>query len=126
MEIKSLCALHDIYKAIKDFEVRFQLKHSLSLNEGRLLCTLKSKEYTSSEIADLLDLSTSNTSKVIKSAEDKDLIKRTMGKDDKRQMFFTITETGLKKVKEIGCECKERVAAEELLKKIRNKETSNI
>ena len=65
--------------------------YDLSLNEGMLLCTLlNTPKLTSSEIAEALGLSASNTSKVIRSVEEKKLITRLIGKEDKRQMrFFT-------------------------------------
>ena len=47
---------------------------------------------TSSEIAEALGLSTSNTSKVIRSVEGKKLITRLIGKEDKRQMRFLLRQ----------------------------------
>ncbi|NDV67811.1 MarR family winged helix-turn-helix transcriptional regulator [Dysgonomonas sp. 25] len=100
----NICILRDIYKLIRDFEVQFQQKYGLCLNEGMLLCTLKDKQYTSGEIAELLGLTCSNTSKIIKACETKGLILRALGKDDKRQMYFKISDAGLTKLTEIRCE----------------------
>ncbi|NDV65303.1 MarR family winged helix-turn-helix transcriptional regulator [Bacteroides sp. 224] len=102
--MRNLCTLREIYRVIRDFEEKFQQEHGLSLNEGMLLCGLKSKQCTSSEIAKALGLTNSNTSKVIKSAEDKGYIERSIGKDDKRQMYFSITEAGRIKIANIGTE----------------------
>lgn len=104
MEMKNLCSLRDIYRTIRDFEIKFQQDHGLSLNEGMLLCSLKEQTYSSSEIAEALGLTNSNASKVLKSAEDKGYIERIIGKDDKRQMYFAITSSGLNKLAEIKCE----------------------
>lgn len=46
----ALCSLRDMYRAIREFEIAFLQNHGLCLNEGMLLCTLCSKEYSSSEI----------------------------------------------------------------------------
>lgn len=102
--MNTLCSLRDIYRAIREFELEFQQKHDLCLNEGMLLCSLKSEKYSSGEIAELLGLTNSNTSKVIKSVEDKGLVERILGKGDKRQMYFILTEIGKNKLNEIQCE----------------------
>lgn len=90
--METLCRIRDIYRAIAEFEVKFMQEFDLSLNEGMLLCTLlNTPKRTSSEIAEALGLSASNTSKVIRSVEDKKLITRLVGKTDKRQMHFALT-----------------------------------
>lgn len=104
MEMHNLCSLRDIYRLIRDFEVRFQQDHELSLNEGMLLCSLRGNTFTSGEVAEMLGLTHSNASKVIKSAEEKGHIKRTPCKEDKRKMYFEITEAGINKLSEIQVE----------------------
>lgn len=101
---ETLCSIRDIYRSIRNFEAEFHKEHALSLNEGMLLCSLKTGKYSSGEIADMLGLTCSNASKVIKSVEDKGLIKRMLGEGDKRQMYFCITEAGVDKLLEIKCE----------------------
>ncbi len=103
-QVKTLCRIRDIYRSIADFESAFQQKYGLNLNEGMLLCTLNSNKYSSSEIAEILCLSNSNTSKVIKSVEQQGYVKRIMGKDDKRQMYFSLTEAGRKRLESIKCD----------------------
>lgn len=105
--MKNFCTLRNIYRSIREFELKFQQKHGLCLNEGMLLCSLQSGKYSSSEIAEMLGLTNSNTSKVIKSVEDKGYIERILGQDDKRQMYFLITESGASKLSEIKCESSE-------------------
>jgi len=101
---ESLCSIRDIYRSIRNFEMEFQKEHALSLNEGMLLCSLKTGKRSSGEIADMLGLTNSNASKVIKSVEDKGYVKRMLGEGDKRQMYFCITEGGKDKLVEIRCE----------------------
>ena len=102
-QVNMLCQIRDVYRAIYEFELNFQHSYDLSLNEGMLLCSLNAQKYSSNELAGVLGLSNSNTSKVIKSVEKKRLIKRIVGKDDKRQMYFTLTDLGRKKLESIKC-----------------------
>lgn len=99
--MRALCKLRDINRLIRDFETFFQQKHDLSLNEGMLLCSLKQGKFSSSELAEMLGLSASNTSKVIKAVENKGFVERFLGKDDKRQMYFILSESGKNKLKTI-------------------------
>lgn len=99
-----LCKIRTMYKLIALFETELESKYSVSLNEGMLLCILsKQKQLSSGEIAEQLSLTTSNASKVIKAVESKKLIRRVIGKSDKRQMYFSITEKGLNILSNIKC-----------------------
>lgn len=117
MEIKNLCTLREIYRAIRNFEISFQEKYDLCLNEGLLLCNLRSRKLTSTEIAESLDVTPSNASKLIRSVEEKGFIKRSMGKDDRRQMYFSLSASGKEKLKNIACECDD-IEPDEILKSI--------
>ena len=75
----TLCYIREIYQAISEFEIFFHQKYGISLNEGMLLCSLKNGSLPAGEIAKKLNLSQSNTSKVLKSVESKKLVKRTLG-----------------------------------------------
>lgn len=112
-----ICTLRDIYRSIRDFDEKFQQKHDLCLNEGMLLCSLKDAMLTSSQLADVLGLTASNTSKVIKSVEKKSLVERILGKDDKRQMYFALTVLGKNKLDVIK---QEEQQVLKLLKQIEN------
>lgn len=97
--METLCRIRDIYRAIAEFEVKFIQEFDLSLNEGMLLCTLlNTPKLTSSEIAEALGMSASNTSKVIRSVEEKKLITRLIGKEDKRTMRFVLTADGKNRI----------------------------
>ena len=95
MESNKICRLRKVYRAIAALENQIEKAFGLSINEAMLLCTLNEKEkMASGEIAESLDLSCSNASKMICSVEKKMLIKRRLGKEDKRQMYFSLTEKG--------------------------------
>lgn len=99
--MKTLCTVRDINRCIRDFELFFQQKYNLCLNEGMLLCSLREATLSSSDLAEALGLTNSNTSKVIKSVEEKKLIERALGKEDKRQMYFNLTDAGRAKLAEL-------------------------
>lgn len=102
--METLCRIRDIYRAIIEYESHFEKVYGLCLNEGMLLCSLnKEGELSSGRIADLLGLTQSNTSKVIRSVEEKGLVKRVVGKTDKRQMYFRLTSKGREKLASISC-----------------------
>ncbi len=102
--MKTLHKIRDIYRSIADYEQRFEKTYNLCLNEGMLLCSLfDSKPLSSGEVAELLQLTASNTSKIIKSIENKGLIKRMLGNKDKRQMYFSLTAKGKEQLQAIDC-----------------------
>lgn len=90
-----LCRVRDIYRTINSFEEDIYNKYGVKLNEAMMLCSLsKFKQCSSGEIAELLGLTNSNSSKVIASVEKKGLVERIIGKHDKRQMIFQLTDLG--------------------------------
>ncbi len=103
-EEKTLCRIRDIYRSIAIFELNFEGKYNICLNEGMLLCSLQDNQYSSSQLAEALGLTNSNASKVIRSLEQKGLIERNIGADDKRQMYFSLSEKGKLKLANIRCE----------------------
>ena len=38
--MESFCKIRDVYRAITEFEARFEKRYGLGLNEGSLLCAL--------------------------------------------------------------------------------------
>ena len=101
-KIGIFCKIRDIHIAIMEFEKNIIEKHGISLNEGMLLCSLhETTALSSTELSEILNLTTSNTSKILKSVENKKLIKRHLGKTDKRSMCFSLTSNGVNKLEEI-------------------------
>ncbi|WP_231477587.1 winged helix DNA-binding protein [Prevotella sp. HUN102] len=101
----TLCKIRNIQRAIISFETQLEKKYQLCLNEAMLLCTLRKNKYMSSgEIAEALGLTCSNTSKVIKSVENKKLVERINGDEDRRQMYFSLSKPGYDKLSSIKCD----------------------
>ena len=102
--MEKLCKIRDLQRAVAQFEMHFEKLYGIGLNEGMLLCSLSESERLSSgEIGELLGLTPSNTSKVIKSVENKGLVERVMGMEDKRQMYFSLSRDGKVLLKKIKC-----------------------
>lgn len=99
---KELCRIRDVARAVAHFEQNLQTEFGLNLNEAMLLCSLFEQEIRSSgEIGQLLGLTSSNASKVICSVEKKGFIKRSYGRNDKRQMYFSLTTKGSEKIEQL-------------------------
>lgn len=114
-----LCRIRDIYRVIYDFEEAFYTNYGIKLNEGMLICSLhKMGECCSGQIAEQLGLTLSNASKVILSAERKGLVERFIGKEDKRQMFFRLTEKGIECNAVIHCDSTEMTQLLHVIKEI--------
>lgn len=96
--MEPICRLKDIYKALYNFEKEFAEQNGITINEGMLLCCLKDgKPKSANELCDFVGLSNSRVSRVINSVEEKGYINREMGTTDRRQMIFTLTESGKEK-----------------------------
>ena len=116
MDKQIICRVRDINRAIADLERQFSQRFDVNINEAMLLCTLKEKgELSSGAIAEALGLSASNASKVIASSEKKNLISRNLCKEDKRQMFFSLTSIGKEKIETMR---NEQIDLPDILKEI--------
>lgn len=100
--MESICKLKNIYKSLYTFEKEFAEKNNITINEGMVLCCMKDeKPRTANEICEFVGLSNSRVSRIINTVETKGYILREMGSIDKRQMIFSLTEEGRKKIKEM-------------------------
>lgn len=98
-----LCKIRDLQRCIMQFETEFNKIFGIGLNEGMALCSLKNaQQLTSGELSELMGLTPSNTSKVLRSVEEKGLVIRLLGKEDKRQMYFTLSPEGRSLIEHIA------------------------
>lgn len=103
MNMEKLCRIRDIQRSIAEFERGFEKRYAICLNEGMLLCSLRRGERMSSgELGGALGLTSSNVSKVIAQVERKGYVYRMCGGSDKRQMHFTLTDSGCELLYRIG------------------------
>lgn len=93
--MECICVIKDLYKALYQFEKDFAENNSMTINEAMLLCCMKDgKPHTAGAICEYIGLSNSRVSKVITAVEQKGYIEREINKEDKRQMIFSLTESG--------------------------------
>jgi len=105
VNMKNLCRIRDIQRSIATYEMGFEQKFGICLNEGMALCSLnESKTLTSGQLGDMLGITSSNMSKVLRSIESKGLVQRCVGENDRRQMCFSLTDKGKQLVSGLGCE----------------------
>ena len=105
MDQTIICKLRDLYRAISALERRFERLYDLNIHQAMLLCTLRESGcMTSSELAEQLDLTPSNASKVIASVERLGFVSRARCKQDKRQMYFSLTAAGSERLAAMQCE----------------------
>ena len=104
-KVHCICVMRDLFRAFSEMEANLVNDYDLSLNEAMILCCVGDDCLTSTAISQNIGLLPSHTSKTLRSIETKGLAKRSMGKEDKRQMYFTLTSKGKKrlaKLKENG------------------------
>ncbi|HSA34327.1 MAG TPA: winged helix DNA-binding protein [bacterium] len=99
--MRELCRLKEIFRAIYVFETTLKKRFRLSLNEALALCALEQNEKNSRELAQEIGISFSRMSRVLGSLEQKGLIKRTFGADDRRKMIFSLSPEGRRKISEL-------------------------
>lgn len=112
--MEKLCKIRELQRAVNRFEAALERSHGICLNEGMALCSLsKAGRLSCGELGEMLGLTPSNTSKVLRSVEGKGYVNRELGTNDKRQMYFSLTEKGRGLLGSINCE---EIETPELLK----------
>ena len=96
--MKTICAMRDVFKAMGNFETAFEKMYQITLNEAMILCALKE---ASDKVTATTELSPSHTSKMLRILEEKGLIVRSLGSEDRRQMYFHLTQLGKQRVTEL-------------------------
>ena len=94
MNQSKICKIRDIYRAISEFETAFAEQFGICLNEAMVLCAL---------LEEALGVTQSNVSKIIRMVEDKAFVNRVYGKEDRRQMLFSLTAEGQEKIETLKC-----------------------
>ncbi|WP_295939377.1 MarR family transcriptional regulator [uncultured Alistipes sp.] len=114
--MKKMCKIRDLQRAVNKFETNLEKLHGICLNEGMALCTLSdAKKLSSGELGSVLGLTPSNTSKILRAVEQKGLVARELGSEDKRQMYFSLTGKGRQLLRSIDCEM---IEAPEILQRL--------
>ena len=104
--MEEICKLKYLYRSLYNFEKEFAETNGITINEGMILCCMKDgNSKLASELYDFVGLSGSRVSRVINTVEKKGFITREMGIVDKRQMIFSLTESGKRKINILKHSC---------------------
>ena len=93
-KITCICVMRELMMALSDFENKLMDAHGVSLNEAMVLCSLGGECVTASVVAERTGLRPSHASKVIGTLEERGYLKRELGKQDKRQMYLSLSVSG--------------------------------
>ncbi len=94
-KVQSICTMREIVLGLHKLEDQLIQQLGIDLREATLICCLADQSLSASEIASRLELKMPHTSKILSSLEKKELLSRTIGKEDKRKMFFALNKMGL-------------------------------
>ena len=114
--MKTICVMRDVFKAMARFEDSFEKVYKISLNEAMILCALQEaspKNMTATSLSKRTELTPSHASKMLRILEEKELIVRTLGEEDRRLMQFHLSQSGKKLIRQLALE---KVEIPELLK----------
>lgn len=100
-KVKCICVMRELVMALTDFEHKLLQVHNITLNEAMVLCAVGYESETATHISECTGLRPSHASKVIGALEQRGLIIRRMGEHDKRQMYLSLTKSGLDHLKQL-------------------------
>ena len=113
--MEKLCRIRELQRAVNRFEAALERSYGICLNEGMALCSLsKAGRLSCGELGEMLGLTPSNTSKVLRSAESKGLVLRELCCHDRRQMYYSLTPRGRELLASVSCQ---KVETPEILRK---------
>lgn len=95
-KLDCVCKLREFGQQIRDFERQLLKDYGVSLNEMVVLYSIGSERVVIKELSLRTGISIYNVSKIIHSAESKNLLRCLVGKDDKRQKFLLLTDKAKK------------------------------
>jgi len=95
------CQIKHSWRKLQQLDQVLKEKYNVCLNQAILLCCLSQRCKNQGNIAGETGLTPTQTSRVLSKLENKGLIERTIGADDKRKMVFALTIKGQKKLEEI-------------------------
>ena len=91
-KIGCICAMRDLVRALCTLENELLDNYGITLNEAMVLCSMADETVNAGTVAERTGLAPSHCSKVINSAEKKGLLTRSLNNEDKRQMYFSLTD----------------------------------
>ena len=93
--------MRELLKALSELETQLINTYGISLNEAMVLCSIGGETVTAGTIVERTGMTPSHASKTISLIEKKEMVTRHLGRQDKRQIYFTLTEKGKNCLEEI-------------------------
>ena len=103
-KIHCICKMRDLKKAITELEDSLMQLHGITLNEAMAMCSIGKDAVAAGEISQRTGIKASHLSKVLHSAENKGFLVRNFGETDKRQIYFSLTDSALACLESLKCE----------------------
>lgn len=100
--MECLCKIKEVFKKIHQFEQKLSNEMNVTINEAMVLCSLSDAKKCSGDISADTGISTSRTSRVLLSLEQKGYVTRSFDDNDKRKMMFQLSTEGVEKQLEIN------------------------
>lgn len=103
-KIESICVMRELICAMSELESQLQDRWGISSTEAMAMCCIGQDTVIASLISESIGIKPSHTSKVLSSMEKKELVSRSVGTVDRRQMQFSLTEKGRQLLQSIKTE----------------------
>lgn len=103
-KIGCICMMSSLVKAIAELEDSLRNIHGLSLNEAVVLCCIGESAVSAGTVSQSTGLKPSHVSKILRGLESAGMVERTLGSEDRRQMYFSLTEAGLERLEKLRTE----------------------
>ncbi|MDD2635110.1 MAG: MarR family transcriptional regulator [Bacteroidales bacterium] len=100
--MENLCKIKEVFRRIQQFEYKLNSELNVTINEAMVLCCLYEGVKCSGDISADTGISTSRTSRVLLSLEQKEYVIRSFSNSDKRKMMFELSTKGEEKKLEIS------------------------
>lgn len=92
--IATICAMRELFVGLNAVETQLEDKAGIDLQQALVLCCISGQKIASTEIARALNMRTPMVSKNLAILEQQALVVRHIGVEDKRRMFFTLSDKG--------------------------------
>lgn len=95
------CQIKQTLRGLQQLEIQLKKTHNLSLDDAIVLCSLSKGCDCQGNIAGETGLTPTQASRVLARLEEKRLIERSIGENDKRQMVFSLSDQGRTMLQEV-------------------------
>ena len=96
------CQIKAVWRKLQGLQAKLNGDHGVGLDEAILLCCLSRRCNCQGDIARETGLSSTQASRLLSKLENKGLVERSIGQDDRRKMVFSLNKKGIAKLDEIS------------------------